>query len=90
MGLDKPAVERYFDWLGGLLTGDLGNSAAGYAQGTALPIWDQIKGKLSNSLILAAIVTVLMIPLSLVARRARGMARGRARPITSSRSPRFS
>lgn len=66
MGLDKPAVERYFDWLGGLLTGDLGDSAAGFAQGTALPIWDQIKGKLSNSLILAAIVTVLMIPLSLV------------------------
>lgn len=66
MGLDRSAVQRYFDWLGGLVRGDLGNSAAGYAQGTELPIWDQIKGKLSNSLILAAIVTVLMIPLSLI------------------------
>src|SRR6185436_11664734 len=33
MGLDRPAPERYLDWLGGLLTGDLGNSSAGYAQG---------------------------------------------------------
>ena len=51
MGLDEPAVERYFDWLGGLLTGDLGNSAAGYAQGGEIPIWDQIEGKLANSFI---------------------------------------
>ena len=29
MGLDRPAAERYLDWLGGLVTGDLGNSAAG-------------------------------------------------------------
>ena len=26
MGLDRPAYERYLDWLGGMLTGDLGLS----------------------------------------------------------------
>ena len=66
MGLDRPAIERYFDWLGGLFTGDLGNSAAGYAQGSETSIWSQISGKLTNSLILAAIVIVLMVPLSLL------------------------
>ena len=43
MGLDQPAAQRYFEWLGGLLHGDLGNSAAGYAQGAELPIADQIR-----------------------------------------------
>lgn len=66
MGLDRPAVERYFDWLGGLLTGDLGNSAAGYAQGGELPIWDDVKGKLANSFVLAAITSALMVPLALL------------------------
>jgi peptide/nickel transport system permease protein len=66
MGLDRPAIERYFDWLGGLLTGDLGNSAAGYASGTESSIWEQISGKLSNSIVLAAITAAIMIPLSLV------------------------
>jgi peptide/nickel transport system permease protein len=66
MGLDRSAIERYFDWLGGLFTGDLGNSAAGYAQGSELPIWDDVKGKLSNSFTLALITTLLMVPLALL------------------------
>lgn len=66
MGLDKPAAQRYGEWVGGLVTGDLGDSAAGFAAGGKLPIWDQVKGKISNSFILAAIVTALMIPLSLI------------------------
>jgi peptide/nickel transport system permease protein len=65
MGLDRPAAERYLDWLGGLLTGDLGNSAAGYAQGAELPIWNDISGKLRNSFTLAAITALIMIPLAL-------------------------
>jgi peptide/nickel transport system permease protein len=65
MGLDRPAVERYFDWLGGLVQGDLGHAAAGYAQGTELSIWDQISTEFSNSVILAAITAAIMIPVSL-------------------------
>jgi len=66
MGLDEPAPQRYLEWLGGLVTGDLGNSAAGYAQGTELPIWDEVSDKLVNSLILAGIAALLMVPISLV------------------------
>ncbi|HYY74887.1 MAG TPA: ABC transporter permease, partial [Gaiellaceae bacterium] len=66
MGLDRPAYERYLDWLGGVLTGDLGNSAAGYAAGGEVPIWDDIAPKIGNSLTLAGITALLMVPLALV------------------------
>jgi peptide/nickel transport system permease protein len=66
MGLDRPAYERYLDWLGGLLTGDLGNSAAGYAAGGESPIWDEIRPKIVNSFVLAGITALLMIPIALV------------------------
>ena len=66
MGLDQPAYERYLDWLGGLLTGDLGNSAAGYAAGGESPIWDEIRPKIVNSFVLAGVTALLMIPLALV------------------------
>lgn len=65
MGLDRPAVVRYLDWLGGILTGDLGNSAAGYAQGSERPIWDEISGEIRNSLVLALIAAVVMVPVAL-------------------------
>ncbi|MDQ3659905.1 MAG: ABC transporter permease [Actinomycetota bacterium] len=66
MGLDRPAPERYLDWLGGVLTGDLGNSAAGFAAGGVSPISEEISGKIMNSFALAAITAALMVPLSLV------------------------
>jgi peptide/nickel transport system permease protein len=66
MGLDEPVAERYLDWLAGLLSGDLGNSAAGYAAGGEVPIWDEVKAKIGNSLILAGLTTALMVPLALV------------------------
>jgi peptide/nickel transport system permease protein len=78
MGLDRSALERYFDWLGGLVTGDLGNSAAGYAQGGELPIWDDVKDKLANSFILAAITTVLIVPLALLLGTLAALRAGRA------------
>lgn len=66
MGLDRPAAERYLDWLGGLVTGDLGNSAAGYAEGSVRPIWAEIEGPLVNSLTLAGVTALLLIPLALL------------------------
>ncbi len=65
MGLDRPAAERYLDWLGGLLSGDLGNSAAGFAEGSERPIWGEISGEVGNSLILALLAAIIMIPVSL-------------------------
>lgn len=66
MGLDRPPHERYLDWLGGILTGDLGHSASGYAAGGESPIWDEISPKITNSFVLAAITALLMVPIALV------------------------
>jgi peptide/nickel transport system permease protein len=65
MGLDRPLVERYGDWVGGLLSGDLGNSAAGYAAGAEIPIWSLIGERIANTSILAAIAFALAVPISL-------------------------
>jgi peptide/nickel transport system permease protein len=66
MGLDRPATTRYFDWLGGFVHGDLGNSAVAQAQGQKdAKIWPLISGPLKNSAILAALTALFMIPLSL-------------------------
>jgi peptide/nickel transport system permease protein len=66
MGLDRPAVRRYLEWLAGFTHGDLGDSATGYAAGATFPIWDQVRPRLVASLWLAGITALLMIPLSLV------------------------
>jgi peptide/nickel transport system permease protein len=64
--LDRPAYKQYADWIEGLVHGDLGNSAVGMAQGaTSAPIWPLISDAVKNSVILAAITALLMIPLSL-------------------------
>lgn len=66
MGLDAPLLSQYFDWLGGLLRGDLGNSAAGYAAGGEITISSQISGKLGNSLTLALCAFVPFVLITLV------------------------
>ena len=66
MGLDRPLYERYGNWLGGFVQGNLGNSSVAIAQGAkSAPIWNLISSPLKNSAILAAITALLMIPLSL-------------------------
>jgi peptide/nickel transport system permease protein len=67
LNLDRPAYEEYADWLKGIFTGDLGDSAVGLAQGAQhAPIWPLISDPVKNSLILAGITALLMIPLSLL------------------------
>jgi peptide/nickel transport system permease protein len=61
LGFDDPAVEQYTDWLGGLLTGDPGNS---YSNGE--PIMDFLGDRIGNSLFLMAIGALVSIPLSIV------------------------
>ncbi|MHA1600144.1 MAG: ABC transporter permease [Alphaproteobacteria bacterium] len=58
-GLDQPLVFQYFGWLGNLVTGDLGISKAGGATISSL-----IGGRLYNTMLLAAIVAVISVPLS--------------------------
>jgi peptide/nickel transport system permease protein len=66
MGLDTSLVHQYLSWIGGLLHGDLGNSAAGYAAGGEVGIAGQISGKLGNSAILALYAFVPFVLLCVV------------------------
>ena len=71
LGLDRPAVVRYFAWLGGLLTGDLGRS---YTYG--VPVAELVRERLAVSLPLAgmalALATLLGLPVGVVAASRRG------------------
>lgn len=55
------APMRYLHWLGGLLTGDLGQSLV-----TRLPVAEMIGGRLSNSLLLAALTAAVSVPTALL------------------------
>jgi len=48
LGLDKPAVEQYFSWMGNVLSGNLGTSII-----SERGVWDQIQGRLSVTIELA-------------------------------------
>ncbi|MBD8890969.1 ABC transporter permease [Roseibium litorale] len=60
MHLDSPALVRYGQWLLGLLHGDFGVSYA-----NSMPVADMIGGRLMNTLRLAAVTTLLAVPLAL-------------------------
>lgn len=67
MGINRPLWVQYFSWLGGLLHGNLGNSAVALAERLSDPsIAKSIKDPLLNSFILGGITTVLLIPLTLL------------------------
>lgn len=61
LGLDQPMHIRYFQWLGGVLQGDFGNSLA-----NRRPVADLIGGRLSNTLFLALYAAAIAVPLSLI------------------------
>jgi peptide/nickel transport system permease protein len=54
LDLNRPVVEQYFSWFGGLVTGDLGQSLSGstLTGSEGRPVWDLISPKLVNSAIL--------------------------------------
>lgn len=60
MGLDQPAVLRYFSWLGGILQGDMGVSLA-----NRLDIATSIGSRLGNTLFLAFWAAVISVPLAI-------------------------
>jgi peptide/nickel transport system permease protein len=64
--LNESLPHRYLTFVGGLVTGNLGNSSAALAQGRTLPVSQVIREPLRNSLVLAAITIVLYIPLCLL------------------------
>src|SRR5581483_12169112 len=61
LGVDRPPVERYLGWVGGMLRGDFGTS---YAYGT--PVADLLGERLAVSLPLALLAMLLTVALALV------------------------
>src|ERR1700712_1410622 len=61
LGTDRPVVIQYWDWLIGLLHGDLGLSFA-----SRQPVSDLLWPAFGNSLKLAALVLILLIPIGLI------------------------
>lgn len=59
-GLDKPAVVRYASWLGGLATGNLGQSFL-----AGVPVADLVASRLPKSLLLAAVTAAVSVPIAL-------------------------
>lgn len=60
LGLDRPVLERFFDWMTALPTGDLGTSARGR------PVAELLADPLPNTLLLAVCAFVLTVALALL------------------------
>ncbi len=61
LGLNDPAHIRYLNWLGGLLTGDLGTALSNGAD-----IGKSIGRRLYNTLFLASVAAVVSVPLAIL------------------------
>jgi len=60
LGLDRSAPVRYLDWIGGLITGDMGRSLA-----NDRPIAELIATRLGNTFFLAGLAAAIAVPLSI-------------------------
>lgn len=67
VGLDRSPVVRYFEWVGGMLKGDFGESyaSAGSLAGHRRLVADMIGPRLLNTLFLASAAALIAVPLSL-------------------------
>lgn len=61
LGLNDPAYLRYFRWLGGMLTGDLGTALS-----NGRDIADALGQRMANTLFLAAAAAILSVPLAIL------------------------
>jgi len=59
LNLDQPVIVRYFQWLGGILTGNLGTSLA-----NGFPVGELVGPRIVNSAVLVLISAIVMIPLA--------------------------
>jgi peptide/nickel transport system permease protein len=73
LGLDRPAHQRYFEWLGGALRGDLGTSLA--KRGT--PVLQLIMERMRNTLLLSGVAALIGLPLALALGIIAGLMRDR-------------
>jgi len=61
LGLNEPALSRYFSWLGNAIQGDLGTALT-----NGKDIAESLSGRLGNTLFLAACAAVVSIPLAII------------------------
>jgi peptide/nickel transport system permease protein len=61
LGLDKPVVTQYWEWISGILTGDLGTSLA-----NSLPVTEVIGERLVYSLFLMLIAALISVPFGII------------------------
>lgn len=73
MGLDRPAVVRYFEWLQGIVAGDPGNSIVANK-----PVADIISERLPNTLTLAGLTAAFAVPFAFLIGIVSAVTRGRA------------
>lgn len=83
LGLDRPLVLRYLEWMGNALQGEFGMSLRFHA-----PVADVLWSYLSNTLLLGAVCFAFIVPLSMLLGITAGLREGsgtdRAISITSS------
>lgn len=60
LNLDQPVVSQYFSWLGDLLTGNFGDSAA-----TQQPVSDLLSTRVRNSAFVVLLAALVAVPLSI-------------------------
>ncbi|MGI5130516.1 ABC transporter permease [Pseudonocardia sp. CA-107938] len=70
--LDQPVIGRYLDWLGGLLTGDLGQSVV-----NKLPVGELVGDRILNSGVLVLVAALVTIPVAFGIAMISANARGR-------------
>lgn len=73
LGLDRSLVRQYASWLWGMMRGDLGTSYASHG-----PVSQLLAGRTFNTLVLATVALIVIIPLSLVLGALAGVRRGKA------------
>lgn len=61
LGLDDPSPQRYLDWVGGLVSGDLGTSLTG-----GRPVTDIVADSVTTTALLAGVTVLVAVPLALV------------------------
>lgn len=61
LGLNEPAYIRYFQWLGGVVTGDLGTALS-----NGQDIASSLGKRLYNTLFLASVAAVISVPLAIL------------------------
>jgi peptide/nickel transport system permease protein len=61
LGLDRPAIVQYLDWVSGLVTGDLGDSLA-----SGTPVTELLAVRVSNTAALVAISAAITLPLGVL------------------------